>query len=222
MAGIRASAMIRVTVLTAAPRVHELDRGQHRHGSSRPQRLGRLAAGRVGLGHGDLFLQGEPAGSGRLHLLSATGAKHVHGHRQIPGQPLPDRRVQRAAASKNDPGSRSAPPARGWPAIGRYQPGDQRRTSSGGNALPADSRGPAHGVPAAGTCPPEHLRSPPAPLVTTLIAISQRTRSQRPGSPAASSARPEHRPARADVGAAECPDLGGSNHGTESPGWAPD
>lgn len=32
-----------------------------------------------------------------------------------------------------------------------------------------------------------------------------------------------HRPALAvDVGAAKCPDLGGSNHGTEGSGWAPD
>ena len=35
-------------------RVHELDRGQHRRGSRRPQRLDRLAAGRVGLVHGGL------------------------------------------------------------------------------------------------------------------------------------------------------------------------
>jgi hypothetical protein len=35
-------------------RVHELDRGQHRRGNSRPQWLGWLAAGRVRLIHGDL------------------------------------------------------------------------------------------------------------------------------------------------------------------------
>ena len=54
--------------------VHEPDRGQHRRGSGRPQRPGRLAGGRVGLEHGDPFRV-----LGRLHLLSATGAQHVHG-----------------------------------------------------------------------------------------------------------------------------------------------
>ena len=74
-------------------------------------------------------------------MFTVTAKSRVSPHAVLP------------AASKKDPGSRSAPPARGWPAIGRYQPGDQRRTSSGGDALPADSRGPAHGVPAAGTVP---------------------------------------------------------------------
>ena len=50
------------------------------------------------------FAKGEPAGSGRLHLLSATGAKHVHGHRRIPGQPAcgPARRLTIQATSTCD------------------------------------------------------------------------------------------------------------------------
>jgi hypothetical protein len=140
-------------------------------------------------------------------MFTVTAKSRVSPHAVLP------------AASKNDAGSRSAPPTRGWPAIGRYQPGDQRRTRFGVMPCQQIPAVPLTGFRPPAPCPPEHLRSPPAPPVTILIAISQRTRYQRPESPAASSARPEHRPARAvDVGATQCPDLGGANHGTESPG----
>ena len=169
----------------------------------------------------DIDTPGKHGRVSRRHARQSAPAMPMH--RSI-RMALPDRPVQRDAASKNDPGSRSAPPARGWPAIGRYQPGDQCRTSSGRVALPADSRGPGHGVRPPAPCPPGHLRSSSAPLVTIVIAISQRTRfPAAPGHRLQARLAREHRRAPAvDVGATECPDLGGSNHGTEGSGWAPD
>jgi hypothetical protein len=133
---------------------------------------------------------------------------------------LPDPPVQRTAATTKRSGSLfSAANPRGWPAIGRYQPGDQCRTSSG-RALPADSRGPGPGPgqgPAAGSVPVR------APQVIPGASSHDHDRHQLADSfPAAPGhrlqARPaqEHRPALAvDIGATEFPDLGGSNHGAE-------
>jgi hypothetical protein len=72
-------------------------------------------------------------------------------------------------------------------------------------------------------CQPRPPQAIPSALVTIVTATSQQTRSQRPGSPAAGSARCPGAPASTcDVRATECPDRGGSNHGAESSGWAPD
>ena len=135
---------------------------------------------------------------------------------------LPHRRVHRAAASKNDPGPRSAPPIRGRLAIGRCQPGDQCRRSS--RACCPVSRFPRFRSPvrSRAACQPEHLRpsrrhwsrSGP-PSASGLVPSG-------PGSPAAGSARPGVPASTGCIGATECPDLGGSNHGAEDSDRAPD
>ncbi len=72
-------------------------------------------------------------------------------------------------------------------------------------------------------CQREHPKPSPAAPVTTVTAISQQTRAQRPRwSPAAGSVRPAAPASTCHVKATERPDLDGSNHGTEGPGWAPD